>query len=128
MRPHGDFEAVTHEDAWLDPSIERGNRAVRFREPFHEFDFSFRAREMCHGRDPYDDVARRQADDEPVGVTENHRVIWRLVVVTASAWQQKVATTFEFSGVSAGFQRLSIPSPGGVAENGEVCAAGVAAL
>ena len=73
--PHGDLEAVTHEDAWLDSRLERGNRAVRLREPFHEFDFSLCAGEMCHGRDSGDDVAWRQADDESVGVVENDRVV-----------------------------------------------------
>jgi hypothetical protein len=75
--PHGDFEAVTHKDTRLDPSLERGNRAVSPRESLDEFDFSLGAREVCQGRDSCDDVAWRQADDEPVGVTENDRVIDR---------------------------------------------------
>ena len=74
-----DLEAVTHEDAWLDPSVERGNRAVRLREPLHELNFSLCAREVRHGRDSGDDVAWRQADDESVGVAENDRVIDRQV-------------------------------------------------
>ena len=49
------------------------------REPLDEFDFSLCAREMRHRRDSSDDVARHQADDEPVGVAENDRVIDRQV-------------------------------------------------
>ena len=72
--PHGDREAVTHEDAWPDPSLERGDRAVRLHQPPRELDFSLRARKLCQGCDSRDDVARRQVDDEPVGVAENDRV------------------------------------------------------
>ena len=50
------------------------------REPLHEFDFSLCARvNVRHGRDSGDDVAWRQADDEPVGVAENDRVVDRQV-------------------------------------------------
>lgn len=70
-----------HEDARLDPGVERSNRAARLREPFYKVNFSLcahvMARVMCHGRDPGDYVAWRQADDKPVGVVENDRVIDR---------------------------------------------------
>ena len=44
-------------------------------EPVDELDFSLCAREVRHGRDSGDDVAWRQADDEPVGVAEDDRVV-----------------------------------------------------
>jgi hypothetical protein len=69
----------SREDTWLDPGVEPGNRATCLRQPFHEFNFSLcahvMARVMRDGRDPDDDVAWRQADDKPVGVVENDRVI-----------------------------------------------------
>lgn len=77
--PHGDLEAVTHEDTWLDPGVEPGNRATCLRQPSHHFSFSLcahvMARVMRDRRDPDDDVAWRQADDKPVGVVEDNRVI-----------------------------------------------------
>jgi len=78
--PHRDCKAVTLEDAGLDPRIEYSNRAVSLGEPSRQFNFSLCAPySISYGRDPGDDIARRQAHDKPVGVAKNDRVINRQV-------------------------------------------------
>jgi hypothetical protein len=77
---HGDLEAVSHEDAWLDSRFQNSHRAVGFREPLNDFKFSLcahrrRENSIANWRDPGDDIAWHQADDKPVGVAQNDRVI-----------------------------------------------------
>jgi hypothetical protein len=77
---HGDLEAVSHEDAWLDSRFQSSHRAVGLRKPLNDFKFSrcaHRRREnsIANWRDPGDDIAWHQADDKPVGVAKNDRVI-----------------------------------------------------
>jgi hypothetical protein len=78
--PHGDREAVSHKDAWLDSRFQYSDRAVGFREPLHDFNFSLcaplrRENSIRNWRDPGDDIARRKADDNSVGVAQDGRVI-----------------------------------------------------
>ena len=77
--PQGDHEAVTHVDARLDSRLKRSHRALGFREPLSKLDLELCARLIRHGRDPGDDVTRQQAQDEPVRVLKNDRVVDRQV-------------------------------------------------
>jgi hypothetical protein len=77
---HGDVEAVSHEDAWLDSRFQHSDGAVGLREPSNDFKFSLcahRCREdsIANWRDPGDDIAWRQADDKSVGVAQDDCVI-----------------------------------------------------
>lgn len=38
--PHGDFEAVSHDDSWLDSRFQNSHRPVGLREPLNDFNFS----------------------------------------------------------------------------------------
>src|SRR5207248_845997 len=78
--PHGDFEAVSYEDAWPDSRFQNSHRAAVLRQPLNDFDFSLyahRRREdpIANWRDPGDGIAWQQADDKPVGVAKNDCVI-----------------------------------------------------
>lgn len=89
--PHGDCKGIMYKDAWLDSRVESSNRAVVLCEPFHNFNFRRQPRLIrlpaeptrpgSHGcqslwrRDPRNDIAWHQADDKPVGVAQNDRVI-----------------------------------------------------
>jgi len=74
VAPQRDREAVTLVDAWLHPRLRSAHRVLGFGEPLSKLDF-----ELCvlpgHGRDPGNDVARHQTEDEPVRVVKNNRVV-----------------------------------------------------
>lgn len=78
--PHGDFKAVSHEDAWLDSRFQNSDRGGGLPEPLNDFYFSlcaYRRREdsIANWCDPGDDIAWRQADDKSVGVAKDDGVI-----------------------------------------------------
>jgi hypothetical protein len=77
--PERDYEAVTHVDLRLDARVERGDWALGFREPPSKLNFERCARLMRYGRDSGNDVTRQQAQNEPVRVVKNDRVIGRQV-------------------------------------------------
>ena len=51
VRPHGDCESVTPEDAWLDPGVEPRNRAVVLGELLRNIDFPRQHRSVRWRRD-----------------------------------------------------------------------------
>ena len=80
VRQHGDLEAVSHEDAWLDSRFRNSHRGVGLGEPLNDFKFSLcahrrREHSIANWRDPGDGIAWQQADDKPVGVAKNDCVI-----------------------------------------------------
>jgi hypothetical protein len=75
VAPQGDHEAVTQVDARRRPRIERGYRTIGFGEPTSDLDFELCASLALDVRDPSENVARPQANSEPVRVVENDGVI-----------------------------------------------------
>ena len=73
--PQGDDEAVSHVDARLHPRIERSYGAVGFGQPTRDLDFELCASLALDVRNPSENVARPQAQSEPVRVVENDGVI-----------------------------------------------------
>ena len=74
--PHANDEAVTNVGTRLHPRVERGHRAIGFGEPRSDLDFQRGAScQMERGRDPGNDVARHQVEDEPVRIVQNDRVV-----------------------------------------------------
>ena len=77
--PQRDHEAVMHVDLRLHSRVECGDRALGLREPPSKLDFERCARLMRYVRDTGNDVTRQQAQNEPVRVVKNDRVIGRQV-------------------------------------------------
>jgi hypothetical protein len=75
--PERDHEAVAHVDLRLDSRVECGGWALGFREPPSKLDFERCACLMRYVRDSGNDVTRQQAQNEPVRVLKNDRVIGR---------------------------------------------------
>ena len=74
--PQRDREAVTLVDARLHARIERGHRALGFGEPLSKLDLEL-GDLLRRVRDAGEDVARQQAQREPVRVVKHDRIVDR---------------------------------------------------